>query len=103
MTGLENGATYRYQVVTNYADGVTKKSNMQLVTLHEQQEHGFRTGDVNHDNMVDVDDVTLLISYVLGAPAGTFCTECGNVNQSGAIDVDDVTLLISIILNQSFQ
>ena len=103
VTGLENGATYRYQVVTNYADGVTKKSNMQLVTLHEQQEHGFRIGDVNHDNMVDVDDVTLLISYVLGTPAGTFCTECGNVNQSGAIDVDDVTLLISIILNQSFQ
>ena len=58
---------------------------------------------MNHDNMVDVDDVTLLISYVLGTPAGTFCTECGNVNQSGAIDVDDVTLLISIILNQSFQ
>lgn len=100
VTGLETGATYRYQVVTNYADGVTKKSNMQLVTLHEQQEHGFRFGDVNHDNVIDVDDVTLVISYVLGMPSGDICTDCANVNQSGAIDVDDVTMLINIILNQ---
>ena len=100
VTGLDTGATYRYQVVTNYADGVTKKSNMQLVTLHEQQEHGFRFGDVNHDNVIDVDDVTLLISYVLGMPSGDICTDCANVNQSGATDVDDVTMLINIILNQ---
>lgn len=100
VTELETGAIYRYQLVTRFADGVTKKSNMQLVTLLEQQEHNYKTGDVNHDNMIDIDDVTLLISYVLGASTGTLCTDCANVDLFGAIDIDDVTMLISIILNQ---
>lgn len=100
VTGLEAGATYRYQVVTDYADGVSKKSNMQLVTLLEQQGHEYSIGDVNHDHMLDVDDVALIIAYVLGKNAGSFCTECGNVNQTGGIDVDDVTTLIRMILNQ---
>ena len=101
VTGLETGATYRYQVVTRYADGVTKKSNMQLVTLLEQQEHEFRAGDVNHDHVVDIDDVTLLIAYVLNGTADGTCTTCGNVNGQGGIDIDDVTALISIVLGST--
>ena len=52
VTGLEMGMTYRYQLVTCYADGVTKKSSMQLVTLLEQQEPTHKPGDVSHDNNV---------------------------------------------------
>jgi hypothetical protein len=99
VAGLETGGTYRYQVVTCFADGVSKKSNMQLVTLHEQQEHDFSLGDVNHDHVIDVNDVTMVIAYALGSSVD-ICTTCGNVNGDDSIDISDVTAVISIVLNQ---
>lgn len=99
VTGLEMGTTYRYQLVTCYADGVTKKSNMQLVTLLEQQEPTHMPGDVNHDNNVNVSDVTLLIAYLLGSPVDV-CTTCADVNGDDGITVSDVTRIISAILSQ---
>lgn len=99
LQGLETGATYRYQVITRYADGVTRKSNMQLVTLLEQQQHDHNIGDVNHDNMLNVSDVTSLIAYILSSTADV-CTSCCNVNGDNDINVADVTTLIAIILNR---
>ena len=95
---LETGATYRYQVVSRYADGMTKQSNLQLVTLLEHQDHNYTAGDVNHDDVLDVLDVTLLIGYILDTPADV-CTDCADVNGDEEIDVADVTSLIAIILN----
>ena len=95
---LQVGATYRYQVVAHYADGMTKKSNMQLVTLLEQQEHNYPAGDVNHDYALDIDDVTLLIFHILGNTS--VCATCGDVNGDNDIDVDDITMLINLILNK---
>jgi hypothetical protein len=54
---------------------------------------------VNHDNMLNVNDVTTLIAYILGTTADV-CTTCGNVNGDNDINVADVTTLIAIILNQ---
>lgn len=99
VTGLETGMTYRYQLVTRYADGVTRKSNMQLVTLLEQQEHSFTLGDVNHDNDVNVSDVVSLISSVVGDQSNV-CEICADINGDGSINVSDVTALINIIMNQ---
>ena len=71
VSGLATGATYRYLVVTHFADGVTKKSNLQTVTLLEEQGHGYEPGDVNHDKKVSIDDkvsiadVTALINLLL--------------------------------------
>ena len=97
VTELETAMTYRYQVVTRYADGVTRKSNMQQVALLEQPEHNYTIGDVNHDDHVGIKDVTLLISYLLGNPADV-CTVCADVNGDESISVRDVTALISIIM-----
>ena len=99
IDGLETGETYRYQVVTRYSDNATEKSNIQLVTLLAQQEHNHMAGDVNHDNVLNVNDVTMLIAYILGNPSDV-CTICGNVNGDDNINVADVTTLISFILNQ---
>ena len=99
VTGLETGMTYRYRLVTRYADGATKKSNMQLVILLEQQEHGFTVGDVNHDNDVNVSDVVSLISSVVGDQSNV-CEICADVNGDGSINVSDVTILINIIMNR---
>ena len=56
-------------------------------------------GDVNHDNNVNVSDVTLLIAYLLGSPVDV-CTTCADVNGDDGITVSDVTRVISAILSQ---
>ena len=99
VTGLEAGATYRYMVITHYADDETRPSNMQLVTLPEHQEHDFTMGDVNHDHIVNISDAVSLIAFVLGGP-GEVCDICADVNEDNFINVTDATVLIGIILNQ---
>ena len=103
VTGLTTGATYRFLAVTRFADQVTKKSNVQLVTLLDQEQHNYRVGDVNHDSAVDIDDVTLLISCLLNGWDDNICSTCANVDGAGGIDIDDVTSLIGIVLGMSVQ
>ena len=65
-----------------------------------EPEETWALGDVNHDGKVDVSDVTLLISYVLGNDPDIFYLENANVYQdaNGRIDVSDVTALIAMVL-----
>lgn len=59
-------------------------------------------GDVNHDGNVNVQDVTLIISHILGAEIeGKFCLDCADADGDHAIDVNDVTATISTILEQN--
>ena len=58
----------------------------------------FARGDVNHDGEIDVDDVTSLISIILGGDTGEVYLDCADVNDDGGIDVDDVTALITMIM-----
>ena len=61
-------------------------------------------GDVNHDKVVDVDDVTCLILHILGNEyEGEFCPSCADVFTDDSINVDDVTAIISIILGTNNQ
>lgn len=58
---------------------------------------GGKTGDVNGDDKVDVEDVNALINILLGkAPA----TAAANVDGQGGIDVQDVNTLINTILGK---
>ena len=60
----------------------------------------WQLGDVNHDGEVDVLDVTMMISYILGEnPEGFYLSEANvDGDAEGAIDVADVTATIAIIL-----
>jgi hypothetical protein len=98
VTGLETGATYRYQLVTQFADGVTKKSNMQLVTLLDQEEHNYQVGDVNHDGTVSIADVTALINCLLVGIDENTCAIGADVDGMNGISIGDVTCLITILL-----
>ena len=62
---------------------------------------GGLLGDVNGDGEINVQDVTALITYILGTTPVDFVVENANVNQDpdGNIDVQDVTALINMILN----
>lgn len=60
----------------------------------------WELGDVNHDRVVDIEDVTMLISYVLGTPLPGFYITEADVNGMDPIDVEDVTALIGRVLGQ---
>ena len=62
------------------------------------------SGDANGDNRVDIDDLTLVIAYVLGDSSletkmkMVYVNAC-DVDMNGSVDVDDVTVLIQMLLN----
>ena len=98
IKNLEAGETFYFRVKANYIDGTMSAwSNTCKVTLFENG-HGYELGDVNHDETVDISDVTELISYILGSST-TACTICGDMNGDTVIDISDVTELISKILS----
>ncbi len=98
---LQAAGTYIYKVKALYVDGTESAwSNVEEVTLFENT-HPYALGDVNHDGIIDVSDVTRLIAAVLGNETDC-CPICGNVDQDeeGILDVGDVTALIGIVLKK---
>ena len=96
---LEAAGTFLYKVKAIYTDGTESDwSNVERVTLFENS-HVYELGDVNHDGLINVTDVTLLISYLMGATVEC-CEICGDINHDSLINVTDVTSLINIVLAQ---
>ena len=59
----------------------------------------FKRGDVNHDNNVDINDVVLTVSYVLGEPLTGFFVAQADTNQDGKVNIVDIVKIVDIILN----
>ena len=55
-------------------------------------------GDVNNDRQVNIQDVTILIDYLLGSTMTSFDTTNADVNQDKTINIADVTSLIDRLL-----
>lgn len=55
-------------------------------------------GDVNMDNIVDINDVTDLIDYLLTGNATEIDLEAANCDLDGGVDINDVTSLIDYLL-----
>ena len=96
VTNLTENGTFYFYVMANYTDGGVCDSNIEEVTLFGEA-HDYEPGDVNHDQSVDINDVTALISYVLGQ-GNTICMTCADVTANGYIDINDVTALINLVL-----
>ena len=102
MLGIElsmekNGDAYKtpageYKLTVDLA-------NMKLIIEKVTQGHGYELGDVNHDEAVNIGDVTALIDYLLGS--GSACEICANVNGDEGINIADVTSLIDKLLNNN--
>ncbi len=60
---------------------------------------GYKIGDVNMDGNVNIDDVTVLIDYLLSGNADNIDANAADVDQSGNVSIDDVTILIDMLLN----
>ena len=91
--------TYVYRVKSVYADGTESEwSNTQEVTLFDNG-HGYQLGDVNHDGVVNISDVTTLIDMQLGNGEG--CEICADITGDGVVNISDVTTLIDMQLGNT--
>lgn len=100
VTNLSAGGTFFYKVKAHYIDGTESEwSNIEQVTLSGEA-HNYAPGDVNHDRIVNVTDITVLISAVLNNGEGV-CPVCADVASDGLINVTDITTLINMVLNST--
>lgn len=65
----------------------------------------YPIGDINHDEQVNVTDVTLLVNYILKSNTDEytdddFYKDAADVNGDGQINITDVTNLVNIILQK---
>ncbi|MBR5102559.1 MAG: leucine-rich repeat protein, partial [Muribaculaceae bacterium] len=87
------------EYLTKYQNADQWKAFMPNIVgdLEDRPDAGLK-GDCNGDGVVDVKDVTALITYILGETPAGFVIANANVNGTGEIDVQDVTALINMIL-----
>jgi hypothetical protein len=52
-------------------------------------------GDLNDDQLINVQDVIILVNYILDS----YYNEQGDMNQDGILNIQDVIILIGIILD----
>ena len=86
-----------------FIDNWKVETNKAFLVTDEYNEITFNTlhGDVNHDGLVNIEDVTDLIDRLLGMPDAYHlkaCEYCSDVNKNGTVKIDDVTTLIDILL-----
>lgn len=60
-------------------------------------------GDANGDGVVNVSDVTAIITRILGKTSEPFFPDAADVNGDGIFNVTDVTLTINIILGNQHE
>jgi hypothetical protein len=57
-------------------------------------------GDVNNDGIINVTDVSAIISHILGKQDEAFDASVADLNNDGVINVTDVSAVINIILGK---
>jgi len=57
-----------------------------------------KRGDVDGNGMVDIDDVALLISVILGNNNSEYNSLNSDLDGDNVLSIDDVTLIIALIL-----
>ena len=58
-------------------------------------------GDVDNNGLINISDVTAIISYILSNSPNPFNAKHADANGDGLINISDVTDIINIILNKS--
>ena len=100
VRNLAAGGSFFYQVKARYINGTESNwSEVEQVTLADG-EHTYSIGDINHDSIVNITDVTALINMLL--TEGDICTICADCYPDGKINISDVTALIHYLLSHQW-
>ena len=96
VKNLTAEGTFLYKVKALYIDGTESEwSNIEEVTLFDNG-HGYEVGDVNHDGLLNIADVTQLIDAMINSDVEV-CQICADVHPDGVINIADVTALIDML------
>ena len=76
-------------------------SRFQHIEGIDTGDHPGPLGDVNHDEVLTIKDVTDLIDYLLTDDASAICLDCADVNGDTRITISDVTALINLLLSDN--
>ena len=87
---------------TNYETTATRaidwfRSRAQVIYETLKREHA-QIGDVNGDDVVSIEDITVLIDYLLSGNEDIINPYAADVNGDGSISIADVTALIDLLL-----
>ena len=63
-------------------------------------EESYLLGDVNRDGVVNISDITALISYAMSGH-GDIDLRAADLNGDGEVSITDVTLLITLVMNST--
>ena len=107
---LERQVTLDYNAVTREFSnqsmplgiGINKTGYLNLQNYYDvvlKPVQSLMYGDVNNDGKVSIDDVTVLINYLLSGNAAGINVAAADVNGDGRTSIDDVTALINTLLN----
>ena len=95
-------ASGRVNAFEAYADNVTASDATQFqIILDENAEDGPATlrGDVDKNGIVNIDDVSTLIDYLLDGNSTAIDMNAADCDLSGEVAIDDVTKLIDFLLS----
>ena len=92
MTGLTPNTTYYVRAYATNSEGTAYGEVVSFTTLQQNL-----VGDVNEDGVISVDDVSVLLSHVLGNISLTGQALINaDVNGDGVISIDDVSTLLNM-------
>ena len=98
-TTAKRNNNYSYYFTGDGSDYLfTFDSNNLTFTLNTVVYPSILPGDVNGDKEVNMDDLTILINYLLTGQAVVFNELKADINQDHAVGMDDLTGLINILL-----
>jgi hypothetical protein len=100
--GYEPFFNWRIGIQFHYTvDGVKTSTNIVYLEVFEEPNDDI-PGDVDGSGNVDIDDVTQMISHVLGdASQPSFINANADLNGDHSIDIDDVTIAINKVLGNN--
>ena len=101
---LYDGRTYYIVVYSPYFANSTDPSWMWFLddpvpfTVGDWPVEPIQPGDVDGNGLIEMDDLTKLINYLLTGDMTGIDSVGANVNETGEIDMDDLTALVNILL-----
>ena len=84
----------------DYEITVSLEQKYVIIGKISEPEHGFAPGDVDHNGVVGMDDLTRLINYLVYMDESYVCIICADVNGNGYVNMDDLTALINLLVFQ---
>lgn len=96
-----SGLFQKDEITFSYSVGSTLKGFSKIKFLSDGSGGSGLAGDVNGDNAVNITDISLIVSHILGETLPIFLKENADMNNDKSINVTDVMNVVNIVLNTS--